>query len=501
MKYPILSCFVLFCLSPALVLGASSGIIDCQGRTGVTALERPNSMVAIRQLSCNQNVSIIGIEQGHVKIQITEHLIGFVEARYIRMVENTAAAEPQVKAEANTATKSATLSDSRPQTSTDSGTNTESGIAEAARPRVSAPPDVTAKPSATVNQPSQINTISDTAVKPGISADSRPEIPAEPDMMAKSDTDSSTTITEDPRPQITTSPDVTAKPSVTVDQPSQINTTPDTAAKSGTLADSRPETSSRRSAPEERPKIDQAVNRTSHRKPTRQDNSSNRNYPRMELFGGYSLQKTSGYPPDDSIDGMGENDVALDQLAAGSSFMKKGFSGSFTYNFTSLLGLEAAIRYHADNTSGTFDTEPDGTFSFQYDFKREDTSFLVGPRFTFRNNDRLVPFAHALVGYSGNKFSLDGTLDAGGTFLSDRDEIVTSKGLGVAVGGGLDLAINDNWAIRLVQADYYMSSHDAPTIKRNFDPMQSAGTLYIPEEKQSFKNIALSFGVVFRFGR
>ena len=502
MKRHILFSSVLFCLSPALVFGASSGIIDCQGRAGVTALERPNSMVVLRQLPCNQNVSIIGMEQGHVKIQITEHMVGFVEARYVQMIESTTVSEPQVPTESNAVAKPVTLADSRPQAPTDSNTATKSGISEDTRQQAKTAPDVTTKPDTSADTPPKIPVTPDTAAKPGTMADSQPKIPATPDTASQSDT------LADQRPAIHAEPDVLAKPDTFADPQPRTSTKSNTVAKSNTPEDSQPKASSPNPrppnpTPKSRPKADQTARKTPREKPAKRNNDHDRNYPQMELFGGYSLQKTSGYPPDDSGNSTGENGLEMDQGAAGSSFMKKGFSGSFTYNFTPRLGLEAAVRYHVDHTPGIFNITPDGVndFSFSYDFKREDTSFLVGPRFSFRNSDRLTPFVHALAGYSGNKFSLDGKLDVNGTFVSDRTEITTSKSFGLAVGGGLDLPLNDNWAIRLIQADYYVSSHDAPTIKKDFDPMQPDGALYTPGEKKSLKSIALSFGVVFRFGR
>ena len=139
-------------------------------------------------------------------------------------------------------------------------------------------------------------------------------------------------------------------------------------------------------------------------------------------------------------------------------------------------------------------------------------SFLVGPHFTFRNGSRLTPFVHALAGYSGDKFSLyeEKTLDEvlwdddAGEFVADsksasgRAKIRTSNSFGVLAGGGLDLSINDSWAVRLVQADYYISRHDDP-IMEGFSFTSLGKALYTPGEKELLKNIALSFGIVFKF--
>ena len=78
---------------PVPGFGASPGVIDCDEKTSVFAFERPGSMVAVRELYCNQSISIIGMERGFVEIRIDEHQKGFVEARHIRMFPSD---QPQV---------------------------------------------------------------------------------------------------------------------------------------------------------------------------------------------------------------------------------------------------------------------------------------------------------------------------------------------------------------------------------------------------------------------
>jgi len=89
MKKSVLSALMLFALFSVPVFGASTGLIDCQRRPSVNAVERPGSTRVIGQFQCNQSVSIIGMEQGYVEIQIDEKLNGFVPAQYIRMFDQT----------------------------------------------------------------------------------------------------------------------------------------------------------------------------------------------------------------------------------------------------------------------------------------------------------------------------------------------------------------------------------------------------------------------------
>ena len=60
---------------------------------------------------------------------------------------------------------------------------------------------------------------------------------------------------------------------------------------------------------------------------------------------------------------------------------------------------------------------------------------MAGPRFNYRNDSRLEPFAHVM---------------AGAAFYDSFDETKFA----MAAGGGLDVKVNEHVAIRAIQADY-----------------------------------------------
>lgn len=97
-------------------------------------------------------------------------------------------------------------------------------------------------------------------------------------------------------------------------------------------------------------------------------------------------------------------------------------------------------------------------------------SFLVGPQLSVRRNKRVTPFVRALFGAS--HVSTDAT-ESGQSFS------FTDTSFAMALGGGLDVTLNEHVAIRVVQAEYVRT--------RFFGETQNKGRL--------------SFGVVFRFGR
>jgi Outer membrane protein beta-barrel domain len=128
--------------------------------------------------------------------------------------------------------------------------------------------------------------------------------------------------------------------------------------------------------------------------------------PKAEVFGGYSW--------------------------AGGNF--HGWNASVTGNVTKRFGIVADF-------SGHYGSEIDGALLV----KEDAHSFLFGPRFTFRRK-RVSPFVYALFGVT--RFHASATVS--GQRFSDVD-----TGFSSAVGGGMDIKLNDRVAIRAFQLDYF----------------------------------------------
>jgi len=77
---------LFFCLS-AIAWGEDLGIIECRDRTSISAVEKPESIVVVGQLSCGQKLTIIGMEKGYAAIQIKKNLIGYVDENNIRRLQ------------------------------------------------------------------------------------------------------------------------------------------------------------------------------------------------------------------------------------------------------------------------------------------------------------------------------------------------------------------------------------------------------------------------------
>jgi hypothetical protein len=142
--------------------------------------------------------------------------------------------------------------------------------------------------------------------------------------------------------------------------------------------------------------------------------------PKAEVFTGYSA-------------------LAFDSGSfVGGTTVVHGFGVSATGNANHWLGIEGDVSGH---------------------FRSGDAVFyaMAGPRFTYRAGGKVQPYAHVLAGSAfGNDF---------GQFA-------------MAIGGGVDVKVNDKLAIRVIQADF------APIFYHD-------GTV---------NNARISAGVVFRFG-
>ena len=143
--------------------------------------------------------------------------------------------------------------------------------------------------------------------------------------------------------------------------------------------------------------------------------------PKEELFGGYSHLHTSGQGLD-------------------------GFDAQFTYNRSDWLGLtgdvSGAYAGQSVNIGGIGGVGGASAHAHSY-------TFLFGPTFTYRKEDKFVPFGHFLAGIA------HGSSSAQTNILGQNITISTSDtGFGLALGGGVDYVLNDSWAIRPVQIDY-----------------------------------------------
>jgi hypothetical protein len=128
-------------------------------------------------------------------------------------------------------------------------------------------------------------------------------------------------------------------------------------------------------------------------------------YPKAEVFGGFSIER------------------------AGASFM--GWQASANGNITHHLAIVADFG---------------GQYKTVLGIPMNSYQFLFGPRLLIRKN-RVTPFVHALFG--GIRSGIGST-----TILGVTTPAVSSTGLGMGIGGGLDINISNRLALRVPQFDW-----------------------------------------------
>ncbi len=153
--------------------------------------------------------------------------------------------------------------------------------------------------------------------------------------------------------------------------------------------------------------------------------ASAQDYPKAEVFGGYSYLHTS---------------------VLGTGFSSNGASGSISVNPSNWVGLVGDFGVYHRSVLGT------GVNTVTY---------LFGPKFAYRHSDKLTPYFHFLLG---------GAHVSGGG--------ASSNAFAMALGGGFDAKVSPHVAIRLIQADYVMTKFQDGANNRQNNARISVGIVF-----------------------
>ncbi|HEV8486476.1 MAG TPA: outer membrane beta-barrel protein [Blastocatellia bacterium] len=178
--------------------------------------------------------------------------------------------------------------------------------------------------------------------------------------------------------------------------------------------------------------------------------------PKSEVFGGYSYFHSDG----------------------GGSL--HGWNGSAGVNLNKWLGVVADFSGHYGSSSTSVSTAVIGLPGLSVEASADSNihTFLVGPQVSYRKDDRLTPFGHALLGLSRvhERGTATTTVPLLGTTTFNFND--TDTGFAMGLGGGLDVKMTRSVALRLIQADYLMTRLNG----------------------NNQNNARISVGFVFRFG-
>ena len=157
--------------------------------------------------------------------------------------------------------------------------------------------------------------------------------------------------------------------------------------------------------------------------------------PAVEISGGYSFLRLDG---GDAADG-----------STSSSLKINGFNASFAGNITKRIGIVGEFNRFTKTDSasnligGAIPVDVPIDLS-QIDVKLRVSTFLFGPRVTLYRG-KAEPFVHALFG--GARISAEASVLG----VSGED---AASAFAYALGGGLDIKVHKNLAIRVAQLDY-----------------------------------------------
>ena len=165
------------------------------------------------------------------------------------------------------------------------------------------------------------------------------------------------------------------------------------------------------------------------------------NYPRTELFVGYSFAQAGFFN-------------------AGHWAQLNGWDASFGLNVTNLLGLVGDGGEYFGNSQipgGTPAPFPTTLAPYctsgpacTFDADTREYNILFGPQFAYRKHARWTPFGELMAGHDGVR----GIAHAPAGYVSE-----VSSGLAVVAGGGFDHPITERYALR-IKADYLQTRTD-----------------------------------------
>jgi opacity protein-like surface antigen len=131
---------------------------------------------------------------------------------------------------------------------------------------------------------------------------------------------------------------------------------------------------------------------------------------KAEVFGGYQYTRIN---PGSGVSGENFN----------------GWNAAFTANLNQWLGVTADVSGAYKDFSGV---------------SAKQHNFLFGPTVSYSHSEKVKPFAHVLFGVS--------RADAGFSGIS-----ASENAFAMAFGGGADVAVNKNIAVRVGQLDYLLT--------------------------------------------
>jgi hypothetical protein len=195
-------------------------------------------------------------------------------------------------------------------------------------------------------------------------------------------------------------------------------------------------------------------------------------YNRVEIYGGYSFLLLDSFVSDDP--------VLSDFFDDDNRLHLNGVDLSATFNFSRYVGAQADFSFHRrDEDLDDFGLVGEAEADVQHYL------FGIQVKNNSENGTRFRPFGHFLAGVSRQKLEIESTLLI--PVIGDDEFSFTETSFALAMGGGIDIRVTENFSIRPIKLDYI------PVFVDDFDAF---GVLFDGRTQHNFRAGA---GIVLHF--
>lgn len=201
-----------------------------------------------------------------------------------------------------------------------------------------------------------------------------------------------------------------------------------------------------------------------------------------EVFVGYSNLQAEGVPSQEQ-----NQNNSFDDRVFGERTGLHGVNAEVTQYITERFGVTGDFSLNQRSRDVSF-TNGTGNIDTRV------INVMGGPQVRFPNETRVTPFVRALFGVANTRFEAqENTTVAGGTVSNSFTTNATD--FAMALGGGVDVRLNNRVGLRLLQVDY----NPVFLRDRSVNVLGAAGAI-TPQTLESNRqdNIRLSFGVTFK---
>ncbi len=226
-------------------------------------------------------------------------------------------------------------------------------------------------------------------------------------------------------------------------------------------------------------------------------------YPRFEVYGGYSYERVSSSTKGQNVAIMGNGTLNITDMCSsaftddlgpnlqhGFYCSRRGFNGfeaSATYNVKQYIGLQGDFSGHF-KTDQFIDTG--GGVTTSVNTREHLYNFLGGIQLKNNQSDaRIKPFSHALAGVARYTSRLDQTVQPFTAFNFGLHDDFTA--FAMKLGGGIDIRASRRVDIRVIEFDYN------PIFARDRALQTISGPFTVSTTGKTTHNFSFGAGIVF----